>query len=51
MFKAKRLDVSRIDLNIGSASRSAVRNDSADLMGQVAYSDGRVVSEASEWSQ
>ena len=45
-LKAKGPDESRIDLNIGSASRSIVRNDSADPMGQIAYSDGRVVSEA-----
>jgi hypothetical protein len=45
-LKAKGLDESRIDLNIGSASRSAVRNDLADPTGQIAYSDGRVVSEA-----
>jgi hypothetical protein len=45
-LKAKGLDESRIDLNIGAASRSEERNDSADPMGQIAYSDGRVVPEA-----
>jgi len=43
-LKAKGLDESRIDLSVGSASRSEVRNDSSGpVTGQTVYPDGRIV--------